>query len=68
MRTQVKVTKTCPICRYDNVTVVDREAFFAWMKGKMIQDAMPELTPSQREALMTGMHDKCWDMMTKGIR
>lgn len=33
--------------------------------GLMIQDAMPDLNPSQREYLMTGMNQAMWDSMLK---
>jgi len=33
--------------------------------GLMIQDAMPNLNPSQREYLMTGMDQAMWDSMLK---
>ena len=33
--------------------------------GLMIQDAMPDLNPSQREYLMTGMDQAMWDSMLK---
>lgn len=33
--------------------------------GLMIQDAMPDLNPSQREYLMTGMDQAMWDSALK---
>lgn len=35
--------------------------------GLMIQDAMPDLNPSQREYLMTGMDQAMWDSMLKEL-
>ena len=35
--------------------------------GLMIQDAMPNLNPSQREYLMTGMDQAMWDSMLKEL-
>ena len=35
--------------------------------GLMIQDAMPNLNPSQREYLMTGMDQAMWDSMAKEL-
>jgi len=38
----------------------------AWQKGKLIQNAMPYLTPSEREFLMTGITAEEWDNVFKG--
>ncbi len=35
-----------------------------WKAGVLIQKAFPELTSSQREALMTGICDNCWELLT----
>lgn len=32
-----------------------------WEQGKLIQDAMPNLTPSEREFIMTGTTDEEWE-------
>lgn len=33
------------------------EGYKRWQAGELIQDAMPDLGPSQREVLMSGMDD-----------
>jgi hypothetical protein len=35
-----------------------------WEEGKLIQDAMPNLTPSEREFIKTGITDEEWDDAT----
>ncbi len=35
-----------------------------WEEGKLIQDAMPNLTPSEREFIKTGITDAEWDDAT----
>jgi hypothetical protein len=36
--------------------------FKGWLQsGALIQDALPDLSPSQREVLMTGIDDYEWD-------
>lgn len=40
---------------------VTEEQIEAWEKGAKIQDCMPNLTPSQREFLMSGITDDEWD-------
>lgn len=37
------------------------EDFYEWQKGALIQEALPYLTPSEREFLMTGCTDNEWD-------
>ena len=32
-----------------------------WKSGTFIQDAMPTITPSEREFIMTGIWDDSWD-------
>ena len=36
---------------------------YDWAKGASIQDAMPSLTPSEREFLLTGITDEEWDAL-----
>jgi len=37
------------------------EDFDAWQSGTLIQDAMPYLSPGDREFLMTGITPEEWD-------
>jgi hypothetical protein len=37
------------------------EQLFEWQKGKVSQLAMPNLTPSEREFLKTGIVDEEWE-------
>jgi hypothetical protein len=43
--------------------VVDREAFDRWRGGELIQNAFPDMDPGERELLITGTHDACWDKL-----
>ena len=56
-----RVTTTCPLCQNSRTIEVPEAGLQAWEQGALIQDAMPELSPSDREALMTGICDTCWD-------
>ena len=40
---------------------VTNEQLEKWNKGMVIQEAMPHLTPDQREFLMTGVTKEEWD-------
>jgi len=37
------------------------EQLFDWNSGTLIQNAMPNLSPSEREFIMTGMMDDSWE-------
>ena len=50
----------CPFCGKVQLIRVNSEDYDKWENGELIQRAFPYLTPSQREAIMTGICDKCW--------
>lgn len=66
-KTMSIVTATCPFCKKQSSFKVKsgilESASYAIEHGAHIQDALPQLTPSQRELLMTGICDECWDSM-----
>ena len=39
--------------------------FYEWQKGALIQQALPYLSPSEREFLISGCTDEEWDEMFK---
>ena len=52
---------TCPHCGKVSELHVLKEHYLNWRdKGMLIDVAMPELTPSQRELLLSGICPKCW--------
>ena len=63
----ITLTKTCPFCGKPHSITVDRKEYYtgAYLRGAgaLIQNAFPNFTPSQREFIMTGICDKCWDNM-----
>jgi hypothetical protein len=38
-----------------------KDQYDRWFGGTLIQDALPHLTPMEREFLMTGMTEAEWD-------
>lgn len=42
---------------------VTYDQLYEWERGTLIQNAMPNLTPDQREFLMTGITAEEWDEM-----
>jgi len=52
-----------------SVYLSDRQyrAYLRWLDGHwQIQEALPELTASEREILMSGISPQEWDKFTKG--
>lgn len=54
---------TCRICRKKDVLRVDTENYLNWRAGGSIQACLPELTPDDREILISGICGKCFDKM-----
>ena len=63
----ITLNRMCPICGNHHSIDVNKDEYIKGIKlyrsGLHIQDAFPEFTPSQREFLMTGICDNCWDNM-----
>ncbi len=55
------VAVPCRLCKEVTDLTVNIEGFVAWQGGKLIQDALPELSADQRELLISGTCDKCWN-------
>lgn len=51
----------CAICREWHSVECSANGFHAWQRGKLIQYAMPELSATEREQLISGMCPKCQD-------
>tara|TARA_Y100000310_G_C20035157_1_gene513562 strand:+ start:243 stop:437 length:195 start_codon:yes stop_codon:yes gene_type:complete len=59
----MKITRTSIVTGIERTQdiPVTQEQLNEWENGTLIQKVMPELTPSQREFIMTGMVDEEWD-------
>ena len=53
----------CPICGKVNTLELDSEKYNQWKMGAHVQDVFPDLTPDERELIITGTCSKCWDKM-----
>ena len=58
MRNHVIVC-TCPFCGDLHEVTVNFEAYGNWLGGELIQRAMPDLTPTEREQLISGICPEC---------
>ena len=51
----------CWNCLQPHVIEVSSEGYAEWQGGELIQEALPELSAGERELLMSGTWDPCWD-------
>jgi hypothetical protein len=59
------VTRVSPLTGKENTMRLDitQAQFTSWIKGCVIQRAMPNLTPDEREFVMTGYTREDWQKM-----
>ena len=56
---RIDVSIMCPFCREDHAVEVNLAQYEAWQNGELIQNAMPDLTPTERVQLIYGLCTKC---------
>lgn len=56
---RIDVSIICPFCGEDHAVEVNLAQFEAWQNGELIQRVMPDLTPTEREQLISRMCPKC---------
>lgn len=60
----IDVMVTCPFCGETSFVTVPMEGLVVWMSGEMlIQEALPEVSASVREQLISGICPDCWNSM-----
>lgn len=59
-----RTSMTTGITRTRELDVTNDQLDAYYNKGKLIQDAFPHLSPSDREFIMTGMSDEDWEEAT----
>lgn len=57
------VKTVCPICGEKHYVECSKEGYEAFKNGECIQIALPELSTSKREMLVTGTCPKCWNLL-----
>lgn len=53
------ITLDCPFCGAVHGVEVNTSEYLAWMDGKLIQNAMPSLTATEREQLISELCPDC---------
>ena len=56
---RIDISIICPFCREDHAVEVNLAQYEAWQNGELIQNAMPDLTPTEREQLISSLCPKC---------
>lgn len=60
------VQRTCPICRETFEISIPTDDYINWQNGELIQNAMPYLSPSNREFLISGICGNCQEKIFGG--
>lgn len=56
---RINIEIICPFCGAEHSVEVDLAQFEAWKNGELIQNVMPDLTPTEREQLISRICPKC---------
>lgn len=57
--TKTSVSCTCPFCRKETIVSVPANGYQLWLRGALIQDALPDVPTQERETLLSGMCPEC---------
>jgi len=60
---EVELTIQCPSCGNEKKLKVNPDKLHSWFNGMLVQNAFPDMSSSDREALITGTCDECWEMI-----
>lgn len=55
----------CPFCGKRQYVTVEQEDYDRYVNGELAQKAFPYLTPAEREIIISGICEECWDNMFK---
>ena len=61
--TKEKIPAQCIKCNDIHLIIADSEDVKQWVNGALIQDAMPYLSPDEREILISGICGMCFERM-----
>lgn len=64
--TAVSVTCSCAFCGKDTELIVPARGYRLWQEGELIQNALPELSATDRETLISGLCKSCQDDLFGG--
>lgn len=62
----VEISCVCTICGKGRIVKVSKIGYDRWLRGELIQNALPELSVDDRELLMSGICGECFDKLFGG--
>lgn len=57
------ITQPCIMCGETSQVEVEVADLLRWRQGALVQDVWPHWTDGQRELLISGTHDACFDAL-----
>ena len=67
----MKIYSKCPICQKEQMVDLSENEYKRYLQFSKgvgnIQDLLPELSASQREALISGICPECWETLKEDI-
>lgn len=59
----VLVNRICPFCGEKMALWVKEDELAAWERGVPVQKAFPDLSAEEREFIISGICENCWEKM-----
>lgn len=59
-------TISCIACDEESTVEVPQEEYDKWENGTYVQDVFKSLTDNERELLVSGIHERCWEYILDG--
>ena len=63
MNNTIILEVACPVCGKVSEISVEVNDYIDWQNGKLTQNAFPYLSASEREMLISGVCEDCWNEM-----
>ena len=57
------LTRTCPACGVGTTFRLDPRKVSRWLGGEYIQNVWPDWDENERELLISGTHEACWNVL-----
>ncbi len=55
----------CPMCNTYHTLTVEMEQYLDYQSGELVQDAFPEMSPTDRERFISGLSPDCQKEIVK---
>lgn len=62
----ILVKRTCPFCGEKMALPVEENEYSAWASGISAQKAFPNLSAEEREFIISGICENCWEKIFGG--